>query len=269
MNVADIIFLVLLVLPIFVVAYVVSSKKESSVSFVNRWTDWISAKHSNRKASSKVWAKYVARPWLTVLNKLSEWTQRIQDPFWKAGVRFALWSYACIALAFIAITIAYVVIIIAIAIAVIALIAHILSEMGGQKTDEPVKNASFFGGDGSSRMKEGFWGDKYIETKDAEGNELGRSRERESFWGDRYIEHEDSEGNIVGRSSQKESFWGDKYTEHQDPDGNAVGKSQGRESFWGEKYVEHQNSDGESVGESRQREDFWGEKYTEHKSRKH
>lgn len=267
MGIGDIIVLLLALFPLLASGFIVFAEKESGVSLINRFNNWISVKHSREATSSRFWSKYVVRTVLSVLKKLAEWTERIQDPFWKAGVRILAWGYASIILVFIAVMLAYMAIVIAITIAIIVLIIYVLFQMGPQTSTES-RESVYFSGKGTSHERESFFGDKYTEHRDTEGNVVGRSRQRESFFGDKYVEHEDVEGNIVGKSRLRESFLGDKYTEHEDSEGNVVGESRSQENLFGDRYSEHQDSEGKVVGESRQRETFLGEKYTENKSRK-
>jgi len=42
-------------------------------------------------------------------------------------------------------------------------------------------------------------GEKYVEHRDADGNETGESTERETIFGEEYTEHSDEDGNVTGK----------------------------------------------------------------------
>ncbi len=117
---------------------------------------------------------------------------------------------------------------------------------------------------GESREREGFFGDKYIEHHDDDGNKIGESREREGVFGDKYTEHRDANWNKTGESREREGVFGDKYSEHRDTNWNKTGESREREGFFGDKYTEHRDANSNKTGESREREGVFGNRYTEH-----
>lgn len=119
-----------------------------------------------------------------------------------------------------------------------------------------------------SEKKEGFWGNKYTQHYDEDGNKDGYSEEKEGFWGDKYTQHYDKDGEKTGYTEDKEGFWGDKYRDHRDMDGNRQGYSEKKEGFWGNKYTRHNDKDGNEIGRSEIKEDFWGNKYTEYNGKK-
>jgi len=67
---------------------------------------------------------------------------------------------------------------------------------------------------GKSIERKDFFGNKYTEDIDDDGNKIGESREREDFFGNKYIEHVNNHGDKIGESREREGFFGNKYTEH-------------------------------------------------------
>jgi len=277
-NFADFLLLLVLLSPVIAGGSIALAKNESAVSAVDRLIDWFAAKDLALANSGGFWRKYLARTVLWPFKKLGDWTQSMQDPYWKSGVRVVSCGYLGFAFLFVSAVIIYTVVLVAITIAIVALVLYVLSEMSGSQgtstyrrvgvhpandADEAQSGSGFFGGEGTSREREGLLGN-YTEHRDAEGKVVGESRDREGLLGE-YTEHRDAEGKVAGESREREGFLG-KYTEHRDAEGKVVGESREHEGFLG-KYTEHRDAEGKVVGESREREGLLG-KYTEYKSEK-
>ena len=117
---------------------------------------------------------------------------------------------------------------------------------------------------GYSEEKEDFWGNKYTQNYDSDGNKTGWSEEKESFWGNTYTQNHDEDNNKTGYSEQKESFLGNNYQQDYDNKGDKTGWNEEKESFLGNEYTQNYNQQNEKTGWSEEREGFWGKKYTQH-----
>jgi len=92
---------------------------------------------------------------------------------------------------------------------------------------------------GTSREREGLFGDKYVEHRDDQGRKTGTSREREGLFGDKYVEHRDDQGRKAGTSRERDGLSGDNYLETRDTAGRKTCVSRERTGLFGDKYVEH------------------------------
>jgi hypothetical protein len=117
---------------------------------------------------------------------------------------------------------------------------------------------------GRSEEKEDFWGNKYTQNYDKDGNKTGWSEQKEGFWGNQYTQNYDEDNNKTGRAEDKEDFWGHKYEQQYNEDNDKTGWNEDKESFWGNKYEQHYNEDDDKTGWSERKEGFWGNKYTQH-----
>lgn len=117
---------------------------------------------------------------------------------------------------------------------------------------------------GRSEEKEDFWGNKYTQHYDADGNKCGRSEEETDFWGNNYTQHRDEDNNKSGRSEEKEDIWGNKYTQNYDEEGNKSGLSEEKTSLFGSEYTQHHDQDNNKHGWSEEKTSLFGNKYTQH-----
>ncbi len=117
----------------------------------------------------------------------------------------------------------------------------------------------------SSETKTDFWGNKYTQYYDDNGNESGTSEIRKDFWGDTYRQYYDNSGNDTGTSKTEKNFWGDSYTQHYNSSGDKTGTSVKEKDFWGDTYTQHYNNSGDKTGTSQGKKDFWGNNYVETK----
>lgn len=114
-----------------------------------------------------------------------------------------------------------------------------------------------------SKQKTGFFGDKYTEHTNDQGEKIGESRQRTGFFGGEYTEHTDKDGNKTGESRDRTGFFGSEYVEHTNKMGDKTGESNQRTGFFGDKYVEHTDKDGNKIGESRKKKGFFRDEYVE------
>jgi hypothetical protein len=112
--------------------------------------------------------------------------------------------------------------------------------------------------------KSDWFGHKWTEHYDDDGNKVGESQERRDGFGHRWSEHTDSDGNKTGESHEKRDGFGHSWTEHTYSDGNKTGESQERRDGFDHRWTEHTDSDGNVTGESRERRDGFDHTWTEH-----
>ena len=222
------------------------------------------------KATAKdtVPSRWFFRPLYSGLCLVATWTRGIRDPYLRCGVALALQIY----LIYTSLVVAYIAIGVVIAIAMFIVMLWIMAKFlsgdwsSSSRTnlrERRVQRAPV--GTGRSEVREGFWGNKYVQHFDENGRKIAQTHEKEGFWGNHYQETVSEDGGTIGRSEEREGFWGDKYTQHYDADGRKSGKSELREGFLGNPYAQHYDQDGNKVGRSEEREDFFGQKYVEHK----
>lgn len=94
----------------------------------------------------------------------------------------------------------------------------------------------------------------------------GWSEEKEDFWGNKYDQHHDEDGNKTGWSEEKETFFGDKYNQDYNENSEKIGWSEEKESFLGDKYDQQYDEEGEKNGWSERKEGFLGNRYTQYHS---
>ncbi|MCC7305946.1 MAG: hypothetical protein IT173_00125 [Acidobacteria bacterium] len=117
---------------------------------------------------------------------------------------------------------------------------------------------------GRSEKKTDFWGNKYTQYYDKDGNKSGRSEERTTLFGKKYNQHYDKDGKKSRWNEQKESFLGRKYTQHYDKDNKKTGWSEKKERIIGNDYRQYYNQDNQKTGHAEKRQDFWGNSYTQY-----
>jgi hypothetical protein len=120
---------------------------------------------------------------------------------------------------------------------------------------------------GWSEEKEGFFGDKYTQHYNSDGDKIGWSEEKEGFFGGTYTQHYD--GDSYDKSSwseEKEGFLGGTYTQNYEGDSyDKSSWSEEKEGFFGGTYSQHYEGDGyDKSGWSEEREGFFGGSYTQH-----
>jgi len=116
---------------------------------------------------------------------------------------------------------------------------------------------------GWSEEKTDFWGDKYTDHYDQDGNKTGWSEEKTDFFGDKYTQHHDESGK-GGWSEERTDFFGDNYTQHHDASGKEAGWSEHRTDVFGDSYTRHHDVSGGKEDWSEPRTDFFGDRYTQH-----
>lgn len=169
------------------------------------------------------------------------------------GVMFAAFSF-----------VAYMAIAIAIAIVMIIAALWILTiVLGGSRSDDSgeSRGSSVMSRVASSRERETFLGDKYVEHRDKSGNVVATSRQQEGFLGmDPHVETVDALGHVVEESRQRDGFLGlDPHLVHTAASGEVVGESRDRDGFMGlDPHAERSDADGHKVQESRDRDGFLG-----------
>jgi hypothetical protein len=117
---------------------------------------------------------------------------------------------------------------------------------------------------GRSEERTDWFGDKYTQHYDKDGNKVGRSEERSDWFGDKYTQHYNKDGNKVGRSEERNDMLGDDYVQHYDEDGDKAGRSSDKTDWFGDHFEQHYNQSGEKVGHSDRRTDWFGDAYTQH-----
>jgi len=122
--------------------------------------------------------------------------------------------------------------------------------------------------DGWSEEKTGFFGDKYIQHYDGDGNQAGWSKEETGLFGGKYTQDFDQSGSKSGWSEEQTGFFGGKYTQHHDQSGSKTGWSEGQTGFFGGKYKQHHDQSGEKTGWSEWQTGFFGGRYSKHHGRR-
>ncbi|HEX8353056.1 MAG TPA: SH3 domain-containing protein [Pyrinomonadaceae bacterium] len=117
---------------------------------------------------------------------------------------------------------------------------------------------------GRSEEKEDFWGNKYTQHYDGDGNETGWSEQKEDFWGKKYTQTYDEDNKKAGWAEDKEDFWGNRYEQQYNEENDETGWSENKEAFWGNRYEQHYSEDNDKAGWSERKEGFWGNRYTQH-----
>lgn len=118
--------------------------------------------------------------------------------------------------------------------------------------------------EGRSEEKTDFFGNKYTQHYDSDGNKSGWSEEKTDFFGDKYTQRYDQDYNKTGWSEEKADFSGDKYTQHHNEDYNKTGWSEEKTDFFGDGYTQHYDQDYNKTGWSEGKTSFFGDKYTQH-----
>src|ERR1017187_5779378 len=159
--------------------------------------------------------------------------------------------------------VAYMAIVIAIAIVMIIAAFWILGMvLGGSSRDSSESfGSSLMSRVTSSRQKENFFGEKYVEHRDESGNVIATSHSEGGILGmDPHVKTVDHAGNVVEESRQDDGFLGlDPHVEHTDESGHVVGTSREEEGFLGlDPHTERTNADGDKVQESRERDGLLG-----------
>lgn len=121
---------------------------------------------------------------------------------------------------------------------------------------------------GKSEEKTDFWGNKYTQHYDDDGNESGRTTNETDFWGNNYEKHVDNNGNETGRTTNETDFWGNNYEKHVDNEGNEIGRTTEETDFWGNNYEKHVDNEGDEIGRTTGETDFWGNNYEKTESSK-
>jgi hypothetical protein len=235
---------------------VVAIKGATAPRWLEWFNSWLGRKANLADASRSKFTRYITWPVLWVFGSINHRAIAVHNDVLRNGARAAANVFAVCLFLFML----YLATVIIITILILALVVLIIGAFIGPSGVKITLS--------QSRVREGWFGDKYIETRDTDGNLTAESRQREGWFGDKYVEHQDADGNVIGESRQREGFFGDRYTEHQDADGKVTGESRQREGLFGDKYVEHQDADGNITSESRQRDGWFGDKYVEHKKRK-
>ncbi len=120
------------------------------------------------------------------------------------------------------------------------------------------------GNAGHSVQRTGWFGGKYTEHFDADGNKTGESEAKTGWFGGKYVEHTDTAGNKVGESEAKTGWFGGKYVEHSDSAGNKVGESEAKTGLLGDRYIEHTDTAGNKTGESHLETGIFGDERVVH-----
>ena len=114
-----------------------------------------------------------------------------------------------------------------------------------------------------SEIKTDFFGNKYTQHYNDNGDKIGTSVAKESFTGTKFIQHYDNDDNEIGSSEFKEDWLGNEYVQHFDNKSEKSGFSEKREDILGNEYVQHFDNKSEKTGYSEKKEDWLGNKYNQ------
>jgi len=244
-------------LPLLFGVTVSVAKPGSVISRIDRLVSWLCEKRTLVAKRDGYINQYFLNPFLWGLERIITWTEKIDDEFFRCGVRVTSSLYftaVALYLLFVVSMIILAIIFLFIVLAIIGLILSLSSDQG--RTGWSERRTGFFGGsyiqhydDGGSKAgwseeRTGFFGDKYVQHYDQSGSKEGLSEERTGLLGDEYVQHHDQGGKKTGWSEEKTGLFGDKYTEHYDQGGSKAGWSEEKTGVFGDKYIEHHGSPG-------------------------
>ena len=120
MRMADFLFLLALLSPTLLAAFVAFAKNQRVAGFVDRVTNWHAANHIAWSESDSAWRKYLVRPLLWPFKKLGDWTASMQDRCWMSAARIFGYGYLAILFLLALAILTYMVFVLVIAIGAIA-----------------------------------------------------------------------------------------------------------------------------------------------------
>ena len=118
--------------------------------------------------------------------------------------------------------------------------------------------------EGHSEEKTDFWGNKYIQHYDSNGEPDGYTTYEKSFFGDTYEQHHKQDGTESSYTTYEKDFWGNSYEQHHDQSGEKTGYTTKEEGILGDKYDEHRDDSGKKTGYSEDKTSFLGAPYRQH-----
>jgi hypothetical protein len=179
-----------------------------------------------------------------------------------AGVCLALVTYYFGVMVLIFGFVAYMAVVVAVLIAMFLLGMWLLGKyLGGSDGASDSSGPSLMSRVASSRQKETFFGEKYVEHRDKGGNVIATSHSEDGILGmDPHVKTVDRAGNLLEESRQTDGFLGlDPHLEHTSASGDFVGASRDRDGLLGlDPHTERTDADGHKVQESRDRDGLLG-----------
>lgn len=261
---SGILWLLFLILPTIAGIFIGIVKPPEAVAWINDASAWWERHYSSVKARGGFIIGGLWRALIWGFHTLHRATEPVADEAVRAGMRVALFFFIGGVSLFVIASLIY----LAVVLAMILIGFWILGKFLGWETsngdpgrDYPAPRASR---KGTSRRRQDWLGDEYVEHLDENGRPVGRSDVRKDWLGDAYVERRNAEGEVVETSRGREDWLGDEYTEHRGVDGERTGESRDRKDWLGDDYVEHRDADNEVAGRSTRRRDWLGDPYTEH-----